>query len=115
MLTHRDLKTIVSCREFSVSEMSNLFRNSPLPRYAQLADLLRHRIARAIWEPGDLLPSLDNLEAEFGVARVKVRQAIERLTRQGLVLPQRGRGTLATATQRLAKTAGYRYRLVLRI
>jgi GntR family transcriptional regulator len=80
--------------------MSNLFNDSPLPRYAQLADLLRHRIARGVWRPGDLLPSLDNLEKEFGVARVTVRQAIERLTREGLVLPQRGRGTLVTATPR---------------
>ena len=60
--------------------MKDAFNNSPLPRYAQLADLLRQRIARGVWKEGDLLPSLDALAAEFGVARVTVRQAIERLT-----------------------------------
>ena len=61
--------------------MRDTFSHSPLPRYAQLADLLRQRISRGVWKEGDLLPSLDALVAEFGVARVTVRQAIERLAR----------------------------------
>jgi GntR family transcriptional regulator len=77
--------------------LKDAFNHSPLPRYAQLADLLRQRIARGVWKEGDLLPSLDALAAEFGVARVTVRQAIERLTRESLVSPQRGRGTFVTA------------------
>ena len=77
--------------------MRDTFSHSPLPRYAQLADLLRQRIARGVWKEGDLLPSLDALVAEFGVARVTVRQAIERLARENLVSPQRGRGTFVTA------------------
>lgn len=78
--------------------MNALFRESPLPRYAQLADLLRQRLARGVWKPGELLPTLESLMAEFGVARVTVRQAIERLAREGLVSPQRGRGTFVTGT-----------------
>ncbi|MFZ9551519.1 MAG: GntR family transcriptional regulator, partial [Hylemonella sp.] len=54
--------------------MNALFRESPLPRYAQLADLLRQRLARGVWKPGELLPTLESLMAEFGVARVTVRQ-----------------------------------------
>jgi GntR family transcriptional regulator len=77
--------------------LRDTFSHSPLPRYAQLADLLRQRIARGVWKEGDLLPSLDALVAEFGVARVTVRQAIERLARENLVSPQRGRGTFVTA------------------
>jgi GntR family transcriptional regulator len=77
--------------------LQDTFNHSPLPRYAQLADLLRRRIARGVWKEGDLLPSLDALAAEFGVARVTVRQAIERLTRENLVSPQRGRGTFVTS------------------
>ena len=76
--------------------MRDTFSHSPLPRYAQLADLLRQRIARGVWKQGELLPSLDALVAEFGVARVTVRQAIERLARENLVSPQRGRGTFVT-------------------
>lgn len=66
------------------------------PLYVQLANLFRQRILKGIWKNGDRLPSLDELALEFGVARVTVRQAIARLTLDGLVLPQRGRGTFVT-------------------
>lgn len=66
------------------------------PLYLQLAELFRQRIAKGIWKEGDKLPSLERLVAEFQVARVTVRQAVERLTRDGLVSPQRGRGTFVT-------------------
>lgn len=71
--------------------------NAQVPLYIQLADLFRQRIVKGLWKQGDKLPSLDKLVEEFGVARVTVRQAVQRLTRDGLVLPQRGRGTFVTA------------------
>lgn len=71
-----------------------------VPLYVQLADLFRQRIVKGIWREGETLPSLEKLVAEFGVARVTVRQAIERLTRDGLVSPQRGRGTFVTGAPR---------------
>jgi GntR family transcriptional regulator len=74
-----------------------LFRDSPVPRYVQLAGLLRQRIARGVWAPGDKVPTLDELMAEFDVARVTVRQAIELLAREGLVSAERGRGTFVLA------------------
>ena len=67
------------------------------PRYLQIADLLRQRIARGQWPLGDKLPSLDALVAEFGVARLTVRQAMDLLAREGLVSPQQGRGTFVIA------------------
>ncbi len=76
--------------------MHALFRDSPVPRYAQLADLLRQRVARGVWALGHKLPSLDELVAEFGVARVTVRQAVDLLAREGLLSPQQGRGTFVT-------------------
>lgn len=72
------------------------FHESPIPRYLQLADLMRQRIARGVWEQGKKVPSLEELVAEFGVARVTVRQAIDVLTRERLVSPQQGRGTFVT-------------------
>ena len=80
-----------------------LFRGSPMPRYAQLADVFRQRIARNVWPPGTKLPTLEALMGEFGVARVTVRQAMELLAREGLVSPERGRGTFVTASPRRDK------------
>jgi GntR family transcriptional regulator len=68
----------------------------PIPLYVQLADLIRHRIKQGMWPRGGMLPSIEELMAEFKVARVTVRQAIQLLAREGLVSPQRGRGTFVT-------------------
>jgi GntR family transcriptional regulator len=68
-----------------------------MPRYAQLADIFRQRIARNRWPRGTKLPTLEALMREFVVARVTVRQAMELLARDGLVSAERGRGTFVTA------------------
>jgi GntR family transcriptional regulator len=80
-----------------VTRDDTLFGDSPVPRYAQLAALFRRRIERGVWPPGAQLPTLESLTSEFGVARVTVRQAIQRLAQEGLVSAQRGRGTFVTA------------------
>jgi GntR family transcriptional regulator len=72
------------------------FGDSAVPRYRQIADLMRQRIARGQWSKGQKLPSLEELVGQFGVARVTVRQAMELLARDGLVSAQRGRGTFVT-------------------
>lgn len=74
-----------------------MFDRVPIPRYVQLADLMRHRIKRGVWPRGETLPSIEKLMAEFEVARVTVRQAIQLLAGEGLLSPQRGRGTFVTA------------------
>jgi len=73
-----------------------IFGSRPVPRYVQLADILRERITRGQLLPGARLPTLDELVKEFDVARVTVRQAVDVLARDGLVSPQRGRGTFVT-------------------
>ncbi|MBI5278742.1 MAG: GntR family transcriptional regulator [Burkholderiales bacterium] len=80
--------------------MSARFLDSPVPRYLQMADLMRRRIERGHWPHGHRLPSLEALMSEFGVARVTVRQAVDLLARDGLVSPQRGRGTFVTGAPR---------------
>jgi len=73
-----------------------MFGNVPIPRYVQLADLMRQRIAKGEWVPGDVLPSIESLMREFDAARVTIRQATRLLANEGLVSPQRGRGTFVT-------------------
>ena len=76
--------------------MHRIFGASPIPRYVQLAEILRERIARGQWRSGEKLPSLEELVREFAVARVTVRQAVDVLAREGLLSPERGRGTFVT-------------------
>jgi GntR family transcriptional regulator len=74
--------------------------NAHAPLYVQLADLFRQRIVKGLWKEGERLPSLEQLVDEFRVARVTVREAMARLERDGLVSPQRGRGTFVTRAPR---------------
>jgi GntR family transcriptional regulator len=67
------------------------------PRYLQVAQLLRQRIARGQWPIGEKLPSLEALSGTFGMARMSMRQAMDLLIQEGLVSAQRGRGTFVTA------------------
>jgi GntR family transcriptional regulator len=73
--------------------MAKNFLDGPVPRYLQLADLFRQRIARGTWPVGHRLPSLEELAEQFDVARVTVRQAVALLARDELVSRQQGRGT----------------------
>lgn len=74
--------------------MQLLIPADPVPRYARLAQLLRQRIEKGLWKPGEHLPRLEALMAEFDVARVTARQAVAILAREGLVTVSRGRGTV---------------------
>jgi GntR family transcriptional regulator len=70
------------------------------PKYVQLAELFRQRIAKGVWRHGERLPTLEQLCKEYGIARVTARQAMDQLVREGLVVAQRGRGTFVTGELR---------------
>lgn len=73
-----------------------IFGTTPIPRYVQLAEVFRRRVDKGEWPPGSILPSIDVLMRQFDVARVTIRQAIALLADEGLLSPQRGRGTFVT-------------------
>lgn len=58
---------------------------------------MRQRILSGQWTPGQMISNLDELELEFGVARVTVRQAVDVLRDEGLLLARQGRGTFVSA------------------
>jgi len=76
-----------------MSELAKAYERSRIPLYVQLAGTLRQRIERGIWREGDKISTLEQLQKEFEVARVTVRQAIELLQNEGLVERWPGKGT----------------------
>lgn len=80
-----------------MSELAETLRLSAVPLYIQVAAELRRRIESGRWRVGDKISTIEELQAEFSVARVTVRQAVELLEKDGLVRRQQGRGTFVAA------------------
>jgi len=76
---------------------SLLDRAQPLPLYYQVYEILRAQLADGVWKAGDFLPPIPDLAARFSVSVVTIRQALDLLREDGLVLSERGRGTSVLA------------------
>ncbi len=76
-----------------MNKITSMYDRSRTPLYVQVASVMRHRIDTGVWTEGDKISTLEELEKEFGVARVTIRQAIELLREEGLLDAQQGRGT----------------------
>jgi GntR family transcriptional regulator len=64
-----------------------------VPRYLQLADLIRRRIADGTYPPRQRIPSEVTFVQETGFARDTVRKAIALLVDEGRLYIVRGLGT----------------------
>jgi len=74
--------------------MKTINKQSQLPYYAQLADILREIIQDSLsGDETELLPSENELVSTYQVSRATVRQALSLLEREGLVHKVRGKGT----------------------
>ena len=77
----------------AMSKLKTTYARSRVPLYIQVASALRRRIETGQWQQGQQISTLEELEREFEVARVTVRQAVELLQNEGLVHRHQGRGT----------------------
>jgi GntR family transcriptional regulator len=68
-------------------------KDSPLPLYYQLKELLRQEIESGHWQPGQRIPSEAELCQAFDISRTVVRQALRELEYQGLLYREQGKGT----------------------
>ncbi len=68
-------------------------RNDHLPLYIQLKNIIENKIKEKDWKPGDIIPSEKELQKQFEVSRITVRQAVKELENEGLVKKKQGKGT----------------------
>jgi GntR family transcriptional regulator len=66
---------------------------APVPRYRQIAGILRERIESGDLEPDRPIPSEASIQQEFGVARETARRAVKLLRDEGWVVTVPGLGT----------------------
>jgi DNA-binding GntR family transcriptional regulator len=60
--------------------------------WRHIAADLRAKIESGRWQPGDRLPTLADLQQQYGVAKGTIQNAIEQLRTDGLVIGRRGSG-----------------------
>lgn len=85
-------------------------QRGPLPLWFQIKEQLRRAIDAGEWAPGEQLPTESELTELFGVSRITVRTAFERLGDQGLVERIPGRGTFVAQRsfeQPVTRLAGF--------
>ena len=79
-----------------MSKLLKAYDRSRIPLYIQVASVMRQRIDSKQWLPGQKISTLVELEREFQVARVTVRQAVDILCEEGLLQCHQGRGTFVS-------------------
>src|SRR5690606_12704122 len=65
----------------------------PTPLYYQLQTILNTKIDNGDWQPGDLIPTENELIKMYNVSRTTVREAINALVNEGKLEKRQGRGT----------------------
>lgn len=87
-----------------MSVVSAIDRSLYEPPYAQLARLLRERIAHGEYRPGDRLPSEAELCAAYRVSPMTVRRAVTLLVQEEVATTEQGRGTFVKSPKLGAAT-----------
>jgi GntR family transcriptional regulator, N-acetylglucosamine utilization regulator len=73
--------------------------NNPIPKYLQISAWLKEAIQIGRYPLGEQIPSEVELSRMCHVNRNTLRQAIAELTKSGLLLKKKGKGTFVTASE----------------
>ncbi len=77
-------------RQGSFTEMNKI------PLYTRIESLLRSKILSNQFQPGEKLPTIEELGKQFGVSKITVRSALSHLQAEGLIVSNSGKGTFVS-------------------
>ncbi len=83
--------------------MNVIDHQSPIPYYVQVKDVIRERIKNGTWQVNDQLPSEAELCETFDVSRTVIRQALQELIHDGLIVRRKGKGSFV-ATKKISES-----------
>ncbi|PRX99659.1 GntR family transcriptional regulator [Allonocardiopsis opalescens] len=92
-----------------VGQLARLDPTSDRAVFRQIADSLRDAIERGRLGEGDKLPSEAQLVNHFGVARMTVRNALQLLQTEGLVIAEHGKGVFVRPRPPVRRLASDRF------
>ncbi|MDD9150166.1 MULTISPECIES: GntR family transcriptional regulator [unclassified Sporolactobacillus] len=94
-----------------INYFKNTFRFSTdnnIPLYEQLASYIKIQIQAGILKPGDQMITENSLCEALNISRTTVRQCMNRLVEEGLLIRQRGKGSFI-ADQKFKRNIDYLY------
>ncbi len=77
----------------------SLERNGGAPLYVQVKDHLLSEIQAGKWKDNELIPTNDELCAQYAVSAITVREAVKILAREGYLERIQGKGTFVRAVK----------------
>jgi GntR family transcriptional regulator len=92
--------------EAAFTESTELNRNSFVPLYYQLAEVLKKMLETGTWGPGDRFPSEREIAEQFDVSRTVIRPALDLLVSDGALVRIRGSGTFVASPKRQVRIRG---------
>jgi len=84
-----------------------LDRDSAVPLYAQLEDILRTQIAAGQWQANQRVPSENELNKIYGLSRMTARGVLTKLVTDGLLFRVPGKGTFLSPVRINAVSPAY--------
>ena len=85
-----------------------LRRDSAVPLYAQLEEILRAKIAAGEWQANERVPSENELNRSYGLSRMTARGVLTKLVNDGLLFRVPGKGTFLAPVKINAVSPAYR-------
>lgn len=85
-----------------------LERDSAVPLYVQLEQILSGKITGGEWQPNQRIPSENELNRMYGLSRMTVRGVLTKLVNDGLLLRVPGKGTYVAPAKISAVSPAYR-------
>ncbi len=70
------------------------FKETSIPQYKQLYELLRKHISENIYPEGSTLPSENELSKTYGLTRPTVRRALDALAKDSYIIKYQGKGSI---------------------
>jgi len=90
------------------SELSDhVDRDSVVPLYFQLQEILKEKIEIGLWSAGEALPPEEDLCTTYGVSRTVVRQALAILEQDRQIIRVRGSGTFVAIPKVEQRAGGF--------
>jgi GntR family transcriptional regulator len=78
----------------------------PTPMYYQLQQILREKIEKGVWKPGDMIPTEKEVMEKYNVSRTTARQAILALVNDGYLSREKSKGTIVARSTGRMKLVG---------